>query len=237
MRGGIRAGVSHEILKDIVTVAAGTIGDGKYGRKPETPAKATIWRPNRVSDVALRNLRSAKSPLCVGLADVELTTSDACGRGFLANVQEYARSSENRDRTIGQRLFRRPPGCRWSNVNSVVKDERLDVSAIADVRPTYVRGSAKAMATDYLTLRSLSSTAVMLPMTRPLGTSAQKIDAASLLLVDLETHEGVSGRAYAFCYLPSIARSLVPVVAELSVALAGQPLVPHNLAQRVASHF
>jgi mandelate racemase len=47
------------------------------------------------------------------------------------------------------------------------------------------------MATDYLTLRSLSSTAVMLPMTRPLGTSAQKIDAASLLLVDLETHEGV----------------------------------------------
>jgi mandelate racemase len=97
--------------------------------------------------------------------------------------------------------------------------------------------SAKAMASDYLTLRSLSSTAVMLPMTRPLGTSAQKIDAASLLLVDLETHEGVSGRAYAFCYLPSITRSLVPVVAELSVALAGQPLVPHNLVKRVARHF
>jgi mandelate racemase len=88
-----------------------------------------------------------------------------------------------------------------------------------------------------LTLRSLSATAVKLPMTRPLGTSVQKIDGASLLLVDLQTHEGVGGSAYAFCYLPSIARSLVPVVAELSLALAGLPLVPHDLARRVALHF
>jgi mandelate racemase len=60
------------------------------------------------------------------------------------------------------------------------------------------------MPTTHLTLRSLSATAVRLPMARPLGTSAQKIDVASLLLVDLETHEGVGGFAYAFCYLPSI---------------------------------
>jgi mandelate racemase len=88
-----------------------------------------------------------------------------------------------------------------------------------------------------LTLRSLSATGVMLPMARPLGTSAQRIDVASLLLVDLQTDEGVSGHAYAFCYLPSIARSLVPVVAELSAALAGLPLIPHDLAQRVTRHF
>jgi mandelate racemase len=88
-----------------------------------------------------------------------------------------------------------------------------------------------------LTLRSLSATAVRLPMTRPLGTSAQRIDSASLLLVDLQTDEGVEGHAYAFCYLPSIARSLVPVVAELSEALAGLPLAPHDLARRVSRHF
>lgn len=74
-------------------------------------------------------------------------------------------------------------------------------------------------------------------MKRPLGTSAQSIDDASLLLVDLQTEEGVSGRAYAFCYLPSIARSLVPVVADLSFALAGQPLVPLELAHRVNRYF
>ena len=88
-----------------------------------------------------------------------------------------------------------------------------------------------------LTLRSLSATAVTFPMKRPLGTSAQTIDKASLLLVDLHTEQGVTGQAYAFCYLSSIARSLVPVVAELSAALAGQPLVPFDLANRINRHF
>jgi mandelate racemase len=88
-----------------------------------------------------------------------------------------------------------------------------------------------------LTLRSLSATSVAVPMARPLGTSVQTIDIAPLLLINLETEEGVSGRAYAFCYLQSIARSLVPIVAELSVALAGLPLVPLDLSHRVAQHF
>ena len=93
------------------------------------------------------------------------------------------------------------------------------------------------MTGDSLTLRSLSATAVAVPMKRPLGTSARTIDTASLLLVDLETEEGVGGRAYAFCYLPSIARSLLPVVAELSAALAGLPLAPLELSHRIARHF
>ena len=88
-----------------------------------------------------------------------------------------------------------------------------------------------------LTLRSLSATAVALPMKRPLGTSAQTIDSASLLLLDLETGEGICGHAYAFCYLPSIARALLPIVAELSSVLAGQPLVPVDLAHRIHRHF
>jgi mandelate racemase len=88
-----------------------------------------------------------------------------------------------------------------------------------------------------LTLRSLTATAVTLPMKRPLGTSAKSIDNACLLLVDLLTQDGIEGRAYAFCYLPSIARSLVPIVAELSNALTGLPLAPLDLAQRVSRHF
>ena len=51
------------------------------------------------------------------------------------------------------------------------------------------------MTFNHLTLRSLSGTAVTLPMKRPLGTSAQTIDTASLLLVDLLTAEGITGRA------------------------------------------
>jgi mandelate racemase len=88
-----------------------------------------------------------------------------------------------------------------------------------------------------LKLRSLVATAVTLPMKRPLSTSAQRIDKASLLLVDVRTEEGVTGHAYAFCYLSSIARALVPIVDEISAALAGAPLVPLDLAQRVNRHF
>ena len=93
------------------------------------------------------------------------------------------------------------------------------------------------MSNNKLTLRSLTATPVGLPMKRPLGTSAKSIDRACLLLVDLLTQDGIEGRAYAFCYLPSIARSLVPIVAELSDALTGLPLAPLDLAQRVSRHF
>jgi mandelate racemase len=86
-------------------------------------------------------------------------------------------------------------------------------------------------------LRALSATPVLVPMKRPLGTSAQTITHAALLLVDLDTNEGVRGHAYAFCYLPSVALSLVPIVAELGAALAGQPLAPVDLALRINRHF
>lgn len=88
-----------------------------------------------------------------------------------------------------------------------------------------------------LKVRSISATAVTLPMKRPLGTSAQRIANASLLLVDLKTEEGPEGHAYAFCYLPSIARSLVHVVQELGDVLTGNPLIPMDLTQTVNRYF
>jgi mandelate racemase len=74
-------------------------------------------------------------------------------------------------------------------------------------------------------------------MKRPLGTSAKSIDEACLVLVDLLTADGVIGHAYAFCYQPSIARSLVPIVAELGEFLAGRPLAPLDFAVAVSRYF
>ncbi len=56
------------------------------------------------------------------------------------------------------------------------------------------------MTAPLLTLRAIRATAVDVPMARPLGTSAQTMGAAPLLLIDLETEEGVTGHAYLFCY-------------------------------------
>jgi mandelate racemase len=93
------------------------------------------------------------------------------------------------------------------------------------------------MNVEQLTLRAIKSTAVSVPMARPLGTSAQTIRNAPLLLVSLETEEGITGHAYAFCYLESVARSLPVVVESLSNALAGQKLAPLELARLTSKYF
>ena len=50
-----------------------------------------------------------------------------------------------------------------------------------------------------LTLRNIRAVAVQVPMNYVLGTSAQAVREAPLLLVDVETEEGVTGHAYQFC--------------------------------------
>ena len=81
-----------------------------------------------------------------------------------------------------------------------------------------------------LTLRSLSGRAVAVPMKRPLGTSVETIKVASLLLIDLATEEGITGRAYAFCYRPSIARAGEVLIEDLGAALERAPVVPLELS-------
>ena len=88
-----------------------------------------------------------------------------------------------------------------------------------------------------LTLRSLSGRAVAVPMKRPLGTSVETIKVASLLLIDLATEEGITGRAYAFCYRTSIARACEALIEDLGVALRGAPVTPLELSQRLRSLF
>ena len=55
----------------------------------------------------------------------------------------------------------------------------------------------------HLTVRSVHSIAATVPMRIALGTSAATIREAPLLLIDLATEEGITGRAYLFCYRPS----------------------------------
>ena len=57
-------------------------------------------------------------------------------------------------------------------------------------------------------------------MTYVLGTSAQAVREAPLLLVDLETEEGVTGHAYQFCYLPAAAPAIASAEAVLRTVRA-----------------
>jgi mandelate racemase len=88
-----------------------------------------------------------------------------------------------------------------------------------------------------LTVRAVGAVGVELPMTYALGTSAAKITTAPLVLVDLETAEGVTGRSYLFCFT----RDLVPVILrmiETAAAVAtGDKLAPVDLWDKLARRF
>lgn len=88
-----------------------------------------------------------------------------------------------------------------------------------------------------LTVRSIRAVAVEVPMTYALGTSAATVRAAPLLLIDLETDQGVTGRAYLFCYLPAAAPAIVSLLAEVERTVRGDRLAPVELAAKLSKRF
>jgi mandelate racemase len=88
-----------------------------------------------------------------------------------------------------------------------------------------------------LTVRALRATAVEVQMNHVLGTSAAAVVAAPLLLIDLETDEGVTGRSYLFCYLRGAAPAMVAMVAEVERMVKGERLPPRELWPRMAKRF
>jgi mandelate racemase len=93
------------------------------------------------------------------------------------------------------------------------------------------------MAATPLTIRNIRAVPVLVPMTYVLGTSAQAVREAPLLLVDLETEEGVTGRAYQFCYLPAAAPAIVTMLQEVLRTVKGDPVAPLELWAKLARRF
>jgi mandelate racemase len=77
----------------------------------------------------------------------------------------------------------------------------------------------------------------MVPMRHALGTSATTVRAAPMLLFDLETHEGITGRAYQFCYVPAAARALLPFIDDIADALHGDHVEPATFWARLSRRY
>jgi mandelate racemase len=88
-----------------------------------------------------------------------------------------------------------------------------------------------------LTVRAVRAVGVEIPMTYALGTSAAKITTAALVLVDLDTNEGVIGRSYLFCF----SRDLVPVVLRMvetaAAVVMGEKVAPIDLWAKLTRRF
>ena len=88
-----------------------------------------------------------------------------------------------------------------------------------------------------LTIRSLRTVAVHVPMKRALGTSARRMDIAPLVLIDLDTEEGITGRAYVFCYLPAATSAIESILREAASCLKGDRVAPIDLNAKLGRHF
>ncbi|MFQ5763999.1 MAG: enolase C-terminal domain-like protein [Rhodospirillales bacterium] len=85
------------------------------------------------------------------------------------------------------------------------------------------------MADTNFTIQDVRVRSVVVPMRRPLVTRIIVIDKAALLLIDLETEEGVTGRSYLFGYTPRGNAYIAPMVRDLARALTGESVEPEAL--------
>ncbi|MEE2637575.1 MAG: mandelate racemase, partial [Acidobacteriota bacterium] len=90
-----------------------------------------------------------------------------------------------------------------------------------------------------LTFRSLTARPVLLPLARPVVARIATITEWPLILIDVQTEEGVVGRSYLEPYIPKAMRYLVPALQDLGELLRGQPVVPVDLfdTSRKSLHF
>ena len=88
-----------------------------------------------------------------------------------------------------------------------------------------------------LTVRALKAVGVAVPMTYALGTSRGAITKAPLLLIDLETEEGVTGRAYLWCYLPEAMPAIASILKAVLDTAKGERLAPAELWDKLYKRF
>jgi mandelate racemase len=88
-----------------------------------------------------------------------------------------------------------------------------------------------------LTIRGVETFGVEVPMTFPLGTSAGTVRSAPLLLVNLTTEEGITGRTYLFCYRRSVPRAIDAVLQDAVSLVAGERAVPSEISTRLGRRF
>src|SRR6185436_5247316 len=90
-----------------------------------------------------------------------------------------------------------------------------------------------------LTLRGIRARPVVLKLKRPVVARIVQVTEWPLILIDLETEEGVVGRSYLEPYTPKTMKYLVPALHDLGAELKGQRLAPvelYALARR-SLHF
>jgi mandelate racemase len=90
---------------------------------------------------------------------------------------------------------------------------------------------------DKLSIRNIRARGVLAPFKRPLASASGAMAKAALVLIDLETDQGVSGRSYLFAFTPGMLRPIVSCVESLGELLKGDPVAPCDIERKMRKQF
>lgn len=88
-----------------------------------------------------------------------------------------------------------------------------------------------------LAIRSVRARAVVAPIARPVKNAFGIIEAAPLVLIDVATDQGVTGRAYIFAYSRLTLKPLVHLIEEIGRDFTGKPIAPYDLMAVMDAKF
>src|SRR5262249_504677 len=80
------------------------------------------------------------------------------------------------------------------------------------------------MSSPELVIREIRARPVVAPRPRPIRTASGDVLDAPLLLIDVLTHVGGTGRAYSFAYTPRTLRSLPQLVGDIAREVIGRQI-------------
>ena len=93
------------------------------------------------------------------------------------------------------------------------------------------------MHADKLTITNFRVRAVNVPMKRPLVTASGSIGFVPLVLLDLETDQGITGRSYVFTVTPMALPATVSLLREMLAVVKGDAVAPFKLEQKLQQRF
>jgi mandelate racemase len=83
----------------------------------------------------------------------------------------------------------------------------------------------------------IAARAVVAPISRPVRNAFGVIEAAPLILIDVATDQGVTGRAYIFAYTKLTLKPLVELIEAIGRDLVGQAIAPFDLMAAMDAKF
>jgi mandelate racemase len=86
-------------------------------------------------------------------------------------------------------------------------------------------------------IRGVKARAVVVPLKRPVRNAFGIIDAGPLVLIDVETDQGVTGHSYIFAYTRLTLKPLVLLIEELGRDLVGKAIAPFDLMAAMDAKF